>query len=100
VALLTTTYEPVRTIPVQGPGGTIEVLHHVRDTTFAEDASQLRTGNAPRSMATWRNLAAGALRLASATSIAAALQYNARNPEQCAGPPWAQMAAIRIDLGG
>ncbi|MFJ5221060.1 ISAs1 family transposase, partial [Streptomyces sp. NPDC088354] len=26
----------------------IEALHHVRDTTFAEDASQLRTGNAPR----------------------------------------------------
>ncbi|MFD8767315.1 hypothetical protein [Streptomyces mirabilis] len=24
----------------------IEALHHVRDTTFAEDASQLRTGNA------------------------------------------------------
>ncbi|MCC9310108.1 ISAs1 family transposase [Kitasatospora sp. RB6PN24] len=35
----------------------IEALHHVRDTTFAEDASQLRTGNAPRAMATWRNLA-------------------------------------------
>ncbi|MEU1597539.1 ISAs1 family transposase [Streptomyces sp. NPDC005708] len=33
----------------------IESLHHVRDTTFAEDASQLRTGNAPRAMATWRS---------------------------------------------
>ncbi|MEU9291847.1 transposase [Streptomyces sp. NPDC048275] len=42
----------------------IEALHHMRDTTFAEDASQLRTGNAPRAMATWRNLAIGALRLA------------------------------------
>lgn len=31
---------------------TIEAPHHVRDTTFAEDASQLRTGNAPRAMAT------------------------------------------------
>ncbi|MEU6603819.1 ISAs1 family transposase [Streptomyces shenzhenensis] len=31
----------------------IEALHHIRDTTFAEDASQLRTGNAPRAMATW-----------------------------------------------
>ncbi|WP_343241866.1 MULTISPECIES: ISAs1 family transposase [unclassified Streptomyces] len=41
----------------------VEVLHHVRDTTFAEDASQLRTGNAPRAMATWRNLAIGALRV-------------------------------------
>jgi predicted transposase YbfD/YdcC len=42
----------------------IEVMHHVRDTTFAEDASQLRTGNAPRVMATWRNLAIGVLRTA------------------------------------
>jgi hypothetical protein len=25
----------------------IEALHHIRDTTFAEDASQVRTGNAP-----------------------------------------------------
>ncbi|MER5639401.1 hypothetical protein ABT095_20890 [Kitasatospora sp. NPDC002227] len=30
----------------------IEALHHARDTTFAEDASQLRTGNAPHAMAT------------------------------------------------
>jgi predicted transposase YbfD/YdcC len=33
----------------------VEALHHVRDTTFAEDASQLRTGNTPRAMATWRH---------------------------------------------
>ncbi|MET9889761.1 transposase [Streptomyces sp. NPDC006465] len=60
----------------------IEALHHVRDTTFAEDASQLRTGNAPRAMATWRNLAIGALPLAGATNIAAALRYNARNADR------------------
>ncbi|MER5360132.1 transposase [Streptomyces sp. NPDC002785] len=60
----------------------IEALHHVRDTTFAEDASQLRTGNAPRAMAIWRNLAIGALRLAGATNIAAALRYNARNADR------------------
>jgi predicted transposase YbfD/YdcC len=57
----------------------VESLHHVRDTTFAEDASQLRTGNAPRAMATWRNLAIGALRLAGTTNIAAGLRHNARN---------------------
>lgn len=34
----------------------VEALLYVRDTTFAEDASQLRAGNAPRAMATWRNL--------------------------------------------
>ncbi|MET7717827.1 ISAs1 family transposase, partial [Streptomyces sp. NPDC005407] len=60
----------------------IESLHHVRDTTFAEDASQLRTGNAPRAMATWRNLAIGALRLTGATSIATALRRNARDPSR------------------
>ncbi|NEA59790.1 ISAs1 family transposase [Streptomyces sp. SID13666] len=60
----------------------IEALHYVRDTTFAEDASQLRTGNAPRAMATWRNLAIGALRLSGVTNIAAALRHNARNAER------------------
>ncbi|MFI5823753.1 hypothetical protein ACIA8I_32395 [Streptomyces rishiriensis] len=60
----------------------VEALHHVRDTTFAKDTSQLRTGNAPRAMATWRNLAIGALRLAGATNIAAAPRYNARNADR------------------
>ncbi|MFF9819791.1 hypothetical protein [Streptomyces sp. NPDC014006] len=57
----------------------IEALRHVRDTTFAEDASQLRTGNAPRAMATWRNLAVGALRLNGVEHIAAGLRRNARD---------------------
>ncbi|MFD5678204.1 ISAs1 family transposase [Streptomyces sp. NPDC127040] len=52
----------------------IESLHHVRDTTFAEDASQLRTGNAPRAMATWRNFAIGILKRSGVTNIAAALR--------------------------
>ncbi|MFF2936279.1 hypothetical protein [Streptomyces mirabilis] len=47
--------------------------------TFAEDASQLRTGSAPRAMATWRNLAIGALRLAGMSSIAVGLRRNARD---------------------
>ncbi|MFF2820481.1 ISAs1 family transposase [Kitasatospora cineracea] len=60
----------------------IEALHHIRDVTFAEDASQLRTGNAPRAMATWRNLTIGALRLAGVHGIAAALRRNARDPQR------------------
>nr|WP_307713740.1 ISAs1 family transposase [Streptomyces sp. V4I23] len=60
----------------------VEALHHVRDTTFAEDASQLRTGNAPRAMATWRNLAIGALRLNGTRNIAASLRHNARDPRR------------------
>lgn len=58
----------------------VEALHHVRDVTFAEDASQLRTGNAARAMAPCRNLAIGALRLSGATNIAAGLRRNARDP--------------------
>ncbi|MEU1276639.1 hypothetical protein [Streptomyces sp. NPDC005799] len=42
----------------------IEALHHVRDPTFAEDASQLHTRNTPRTMTTWHNLAIGALHTA------------------------------------
>lgn len=38
----------------------------------AEDASQLRTGNAPRAMTAWRNLAVGTLRLNGVTNIATA----------------------------
>lgn len=58
---------------------TVEALHHVRDVTFAEDASQLRTGNTPRAMATCRNLAIGALRLTGARSIASGLRRAARD---------------------
>ncbi|MER5844399.1 hypothetical protein ABT099_29720 [Streptomyces prasinus] len=57
----------------------VEVLHHIRDTMFAEEASHLRTGNAPRAMATWRDLAIGALRLNGAHDIAAGLRRNVRD---------------------
>lgn len=60
----------------------IEALHHVRDTTFAEDASQLRTGSAPRTMATWRNLALGALRIAGTHNSATALRADSRGPKR------------------
>ncbi|WP_436847613.1 hypothetical protein [Streptomyces avermitilis] len=58
---------------------TVEALHHVRDVTFAEDASQLRTGNTPRAMATCRNLAIGALRPTGARNIASAFRRAARD---------------------
>lgn len=54
-------------------------LHWVRDVTFAEDQSQIRTGAAPQVMATFRNLAISLHRLAGATNIAAALRHHARN---------------------
>ncbi len=55
-------------------------LHWVRDVTFAEDHSQIRTAGGPRIMATLRNLAISLLRLTGATNIAQALRYHAWNP--------------------
>lgn len=49
-------------------------LHWVRDVVYREDASTIRTGNAPRVMATLRNTAIGLLRINGATNIAAALR--------------------------
>ena len=55
-------------------------LHHVRDRTFDEDRSQVRKGSTPHLMASLRNLAITALRLAGASSnIAAALRTLAWN---------------------
>ncbi|MDR7303510.1 transposase [Haloactinomyces albus] len=65
-------------------------VHWVRDVTFAEDVSQIRTGNAPRVMASLRNLTIGALRLAGHTNIAVGLRYAAREftrPLQLLGLP-------------
>ena len=45
-------------------------LHWVRDVSFDEDRSQLRTGTAPRALATFRNLAISAFRLAGRANIA------------------------------
>jgi predicted transposase YbfD/YdcC len=55
----------------------IEVLHHISDVTYGEDASQTRTGNGPQVMATLRNLAIGILKLAGHKSIAAACRHHA-----------------------
>jgi predicted transposase YbfD/YdcC len=45
-------------------------LHWTRDVTFREDDSQLRTSNAPRAAATFRNLALNTFRLAGRANIA------------------------------
>jgi predicted transposase YbfD/YdcC len=54
-------------------------LHWVRDVTYAEDLSQIRTGNGPQVMASLRNLAISLHRLDGATNIAKALRHHARN---------------------
>jgi len=50
-------------------------IHYVRDVTFAEDASRIRTGNAPRVMATLRNIAIGLARAAGQPNIATATRH-------------------------
>jgi predicted transposase YbfD/YdcC len=64
----------------RGHWGIEDRLHWVRDVTYDEDRSQVRTGNGPRVMASLRNLAIAILRLTGRTSIAAALRYHARQP--------------------
>jgi len=54
--------------------------HYVRDVTFDEDRSQIRTKTGPRMMATLRNLAIGLLRMAGYANIAEALRHMAAKP--------------------
>ena len=67
-------------------------LHYVRDTTFAEDASQVRTGAAPNVMAALRNLVIGVLSRAGPVNVAAALRRHARDPRR-------PLATLGISLG-
>ena len=57
-------------------------LHWVRDVTYQEDKSLVRTGNAPRVMATLRSLAISLLRLDGHVNIAAANRHHARDPQR------------------
>jgi predicted transposase YbfD/YdcC len=57
-------------------------LHWVRDVTYQEDKSLVRTGNALRVMATLRSLAISLLRLDGHANIAAANRHHARDPQR------------------
>ena len=56
-------------------------LHWVRDVTYQEDKSMVRTGNAPRVMASLP-LAISILRLDGHANIAAANRHHARDPQR------------------
>jgi predicted transposase YbfD/YdcC len=56
----------------------IESLHWIRDTLYHEDKPQIKTRSGPRIMATLRNLAIGALRLAVRTDITEATRWAGR----------------------
>jgi predicted transposase YbfD/YdcC len=57
-------------------------LHWVRDVTYQEDKSLVRTGNAPHVMASLRSMAISLLRLDGHTNIAAANRHHARDPQR------------------
>ena len=67
---------------VQGHWGIENRLHWVRDVTYDEDRSQVRTGNSPHVMATLRSTAISLLRLAGVENIAQGLRHHARDPER------------------
>jgi Transposase DDE domain len=57
-------------------------LHYIRDVTFGEDASQVRTGTGQHVMTCLRNLVIGTLSRAGPVNLAAALRFHSRNPHR------------------
>ena len=56
--------------------------HWVRDVTFDEDRSQVRTGSIPEVMAALRNAVIGLIRVRVAPSVAAATRRMAARPQE------------------
>ena len=72
---------PVRILGlVRGQWRIENKLHWVRDVTFDEDRSQIRTKAGPRVMASLRNLAIGLFRLRGYENIAQALRKHGWDP--------------------
>ena len=57
-------------------------LHWVRVVTYQEDRSLVRTGNAPRVMASLHSLAISQLRLDGQANITAVNRHHARDPQR------------------
>jgi hypothetical protein len=69
---------------VRGHWGIETRLHYVRDWTYDEDRSQVRTQQGPQVMATLRNTAIGLLRHLKLPNISRAVKHLDRHPEQIA----------------
>lgn len=67
---------------IRGHWSIEDAVHHVRDVTFDEDRSQIRTGTSAQVMATLRNVAISLHRLAGASTIAEATRAIMRKPER------------------
>ena len=65
---------------LRGHWGIENRLHWVRDVTYDEDRSQVRTGSAPQVCAACRNPAIALLRRGGATNVAAACRTYAGRP--------------------
>jgi Transposase DDE domain len=57
-------------------------VHWVRDVTMHEDASQVRTGNLPQVMVTFRSTALALIRAAGHENVAAARRFYAARPNE------------------
>lgn len=54
--------------------------HHVRDVTFDEDRSQIRSGTGPQMMAFLRNFVTGLMRMSGLRDVASAIREFAAKP--------------------
>jgi predicted transposase YbfD/YdcC len=85
---LITTLSPAKASPerllalVRGHWSIENSLHYVRDVTFGEDRSRLRTGHAPQIMAALRNLAITLLHRAHFFEMASARRHFAYQPQE------------------
>ena len=66
----------------RGHWGIENRMHWVRDVTFDEDRSQVRTGSAPQIMAALRDLTISVMRIAGEANIAAALRRCTVHPSR------------------
>jgi predicted transposase YbfD/YdcC len=71
---------PARLLALIRGHWSVESRHWVRDVTFGEDRSRLRTGHAPQLMAAFRNLAHTLIRRTGTTEIAAQRRAFAARP--------------------
>jgi predicted transposase YbfD/YdcC len=87
---------------IRGHWGIENGLHYVRDVTFAEDTSQVRTGASPHVMACLRNLVIGALSRAGPVNLAAAYASTPTTPlgpSQLSGSPTDENRTFRENAG-
>jgi hypothetical protein len=66
----------------RGHWGIENGLHYVRDVSFGEDRSQLRTGDAPQVMAALRNLVITLIHRQGSSQIAATRRYFSSHPRE------------------